>query len=669
MIRRLREWWQLRTGEEDTPFDRDSAAFLTSVVVHVSLLLVMGLWPLVFQNTNVELTLTAPLTEEKVELTKAEDVYFSEQPTIKMGANSEAGEKMALSEAPVLSEISDIPVPVDMSPQDFGEIQISQQVQLATGQRFNETLAVKGHVGEGTTGASGAIDRITHEILMSLEERKTLVIWLFDQSGSLARQRDEIHARFDRIYEELGILEASQNPAFAKYEDKPLVTTVFAFGSQLQPMMLKPSDSLAEIKEAVRKIEQDDSGIERVFQAVYQATESYSGYTAPDDNGEPKRNVMVIVVSDEAGELDDIQQWSDKTVRFCQKLAVPVYVIGVPAPFGRRETLVKWVDPDPNFNQVAQWGRVNQGPESFLPERIKLHFSGAREDKAPIDSGFGPFALTRLSYETGGIYFAVHPNRNVNKAVSRGETTAYSAHLKHFFDATLMRDYRPEYITATEYLRRIKTSKMRSSLMNAAARSWVTPMESPKTRFVKRDEATLANELSEAQKLAASLEPRVNQLYELLKLGETDRTDELSPRWQAGFDLAIGRTLAVKVRTEAYNGMLAAAKRGLKFEDAKNNTWQLVPANEVSVGSQLANLGAKATEYLERVVENHPGTPWALLAQRELNMPIGWKWDEEFTDLAPQRQGNGGGGNPGPATDDQRRNLKKPLPKRKPPAL
>jgi hypothetical protein len=73
---------------------------------------------------------------------------------------------------------------------------------------------------------------------------------------------------------------------------------------------------------------------------------------------------------------------------------------------------------------------------------------------------------------------------------------------------------------------------------------------------------------------------------------------------------------------------------------------------------------------LQGVVQNHSGTPWALLAQRELDEPIGWKWTEEFTNLAPVRQGDGGGNNnPAPAVNDKKRVLTKPPPKRKPPAL
>src|SRR5690606_12572544 len=107
-------------------------------------------------------------------------------------------------------------------------------------------------------------------------------------------------------------------------------------------------------------------------------------------------------------------------------------------------------------------------------------------------------------------------------------------------------------------------------------------------------EAEFANALSEAQKDAAKLEPKINQLYEHLAQGEADRAKETSLRWQAGYDLAMGRVLAVKVRTEAYNAMLAQAKTGLKFKNEKNNTWVLEPADTISVGSQLEKLAQKS---------------------------------------------------------------------------
>ncbi len=136
------------------------------------------------------------------------------------------------------------------------------------------------------------------------------------------------------------------------------------------------------------------------------------------------------------------------------------------------------------------------------------------------------------------------------------------------------------------------------------------------------------------------------------------------PRWQAGYDLSMGRVLATKVRTESYNAMLAKAKQGMRFASAKNDTWQLVPDDEISVGSVLEKQAAQAKQYLERVVHEHPGTPWAVLAQNELKQPLGWKWREIYTGVNEPRQ-VANNGNPRPPKDDKARML--PPPQRRPP--
>jgi len=670
----MRQWWQHQTGEEETPLDGDTPAFLVSLVTHLAMLLGLAYMPIVRPEKQVTLVIDAAEQqaddEPLEELILPQDVRFSELPADRVGANSVNGEQVALSQAPTVSnEFSEVPSPLEATPaRDFANLSMNLAFEKPVGLTYNANLAVKGAMGQGETGAVGAVDRITEEILRSLEERKTLVVWLFDQTVSLRKQREAIHDRLDKIYQELGVLEAAGNSSFTRHADKPLLSSVVLFGSNVNLRTKEPTDNLAEIKKAMVEMEDDKSGVERVFSAVYAAAEKYKFYRIPDERTrEPERNVMFIVFTDEAG---SDPEGLEPTVKICRRYEMPVYVVGVPAPFGRKETMVKWVDPDPKFDQSPQWGEVDQGPESFLPERIKLNFATSQEDEEPIDSGFGPYALTRLCYETGGIYFAVHPNRNVNRAVTRGETEAFSAHMKYFFDPEVMRKYRPDYVSPDEYKRRVMSNKARAALVEASRASWVSPMESPTLRFVKRSEPELANALSEAQKDAAKIEPRIEALYNILKLGESDREKENSLRWQAGFDLAMGRVLAVKVRTEAYNAMLASAKRGLKFKEEKNNTWKLEPADEISVGSQHEKMADRARMYLNRVINDHPGTPWAMLAQRELKDKIGWKWVEEFTDLTPPRQGagNNNNNNPPPANDKAKK-MMAPPPKRSIPKL
>jgi hypothetical protein len=371
---------------------------------------------------------------------------------------------------------------------------------------------------------------------------------------------------------------------------------------------------------------------------------------------------MIVIFTDEAG--DDIQAL-DATVDVCRKYEMPVYVIGVPAPFGRESAFVKYIDPDPNFDQSPQWAPVHQGPESLLPERIKLLFSGREELEDQIDSGFGPFGLCRLTSETGGLYFTVHPNRETGKRIRPWETAAMTSHFSAFFDPRIMRNYRPNYGPVQEYYKFVQSNAACTALVEAAQLSATTPMENVRLRFPRIDDAQFARDLSNAQRTAAKLEPKTNALVTVLRQGERDRAKVSVPRWEAGYDLAIGRALAVNVRTEGYNAMLAEAKQGLRFKNNQSDTWELRPSTNVTVSSALAKDAEDAKTYLQRVVKDHPGTPWAMEAELELREPFGWEWHEMFTDVAGRlAQAEANRNRPQPEQPEPPRK-----PRRDPPAL
>ena len=194
-------------------------------------------------------------------------------------------------------------------------------------------------------------------------------------------------------------------------------------------------------------------------------------------------------------------------------------------------------------------------------------------------------------------------------------------------------------------------------------------MKDPRTRFVKRDEAGFSMNFRNS-KAAVSWSHKLNNSISCSYSEKQTDQWKKSQRWQAGYDLALGRVLATKVRTETYNAMLAVAKRGIKLKDPKSNTFTLVPADIVSVGSQYKKGAEKAKELLQGVIDQHEGTPWAYLAKKELATPIGWEWKESYTDLSPPpRPGAGNGGNPPAAQNDAANMIKKPPPKRRPPKL
>ena len=621
MIRSFRRWWQVNSRQQETPFDGDAPYWVVSLLFHLGLLCALTLVFLPQTKTIRELSLlTEPEVEEEEDLSMPQEFHFSQEFKEDIGAQSEDGDEMALSQDIIVAQDSLVKMPLDSFENENAEL---WQNDVRDDPKSFElaTTPIKGFVGESSTGAEGAIDRITHEILVQMQERKTLVVWVFDQSASLTVQRSAIKERIERVYEELGVIEASGEEAFHK--EQPLLTSVYAFGNQVIPMQ-EPTADFSKITDAIDRVERDDTGIERVFTAVGTVAKKFQGYRrVRRSTKEPDRNVMIVVITDEAG--DDVDAM-DSAIKFCRSVKIPVYVIGVPAPFGRKATPVKWIDPDPEYDQTPQWSYVNQGPESLMPERIKLHFAGQNEDSVPVDSGFGPFALTRLCYETGGIYFAVHPNRNFNGRLKNRNVAAYSSHMARFFDSEVMRKYRPDYTTLETYWNRVRSNSARAALVQAAQQSWVSQMKEPQLYFEKKDEAAFVQAINLAQRSAAVLSPQVNLIYEILKKGEADRPEEINLRWQAGYDLAMGRVMAVKVRTDAYNVMLAQAKTGLKPVDPRTNIWELVPSNKVTAGSRMSKFAEKAREYLQRVVNNHSDTPWALMAQRELDTPIGWEW-------------------------------------------
>jgi len=110
---------------------------------------------------------------------------------------------------------------------------------------------------------------------------------------------------------------------------------------------------------------------------------------------------MFVIFTDEVG---DDETELDRTVGICRRYEIPVYCIGVPAPFGRRETLVKVRRPRPQVRPRRRNGcRCGKVPNRFSRAGQDRLCRRRRADGLWL----GPYSLTRLCYETGGIFFSV----------------------------------------------------------------------------------------------------------------------------------------------------------------------------------------------------------------------------------------------------------------------
>ncbi|MEM6656209.1 MAG: vWA domain-containing protein, partial [Planctomycetota bacterium] len=335
MANLLRKGVRRLTGVDELPVDGETGAWAISLAAHLGLLLSLFSLTLLLPSSNqLILTATPPVDEE----IPPEEFRFSDEIQDEIGALADAGADDAAASAELESLESE--VILDIQPVvNTGNVQAFElQTPVIEAPQFTNNLLVKGVGAVGTTGAEGAVDRITNEILLSLDQRPTLVVWLFDQSLSLRPQREQIARRFDRVYEELGLVRSGGSEKFKTTGSggPPLLTAVASFGERLTLVTDKPTDDLEAIKSAVRAVEDDSAGREYVFTAVDELVDKFRYYRLR----QPGRNVMFVVFTDEAG--DDLHRLDDVVAK-CRKLQTPVYVIGSPAPFGRNDAYVKYV--------------------------------------------------------------------------------------------------------------------------------------------------------------------------------------------------------------------------------------------------------------------------------------------------------------------------------------
>ncbi len=471
-----------------------------------------------------------------------------------------------------------------------------------------------------TLSAEDAVRRVLTIVRDSVEFAPTLVVWFFDISPSAMQWGSAIHSDVRQFYEDVA-------PALNVRQPDRLESAVWTISRRVD-VLVKRSAKPKDVQRAIDGLRVEKSGREVTFTAVQQALKEYL-----PSRVKQQREVLFVIVSDEAG---DDWEMVDQLVAQPRKYALPIYVIGVPAPFGRLAALDAAVEmPRPSTPGSGDsvrvgdsWQPIRQGPESRALERIALKFGGGEEvDLELMDSGFGPFGLEWLCRASGGALLAVRSRSSRDFSFGAGRRSWPSFGLMPL-DPKVMRRYRPDPLDGPAYQAKLAGNRACMALHQAARLPPVEVLRDPQLAFIKKSEADLKNRLDKAQQVAAKVAPAVDKLYELLREGARD-ADQLTPaRWRAGFDLAFGRVCAAKARIDGYNSMLAALKRGKTFTNEASTTWVLQTAETNDASSSLRKLIERAHALLRRVVDQHPGTPWAIIAKQELALPMGWQWTE-----------------------------------------
>ncbi len=521
-----------------------------------------------------------------------------------------------------------------------------------------------------STQAATAV--LAQDVTERLQQRDVLVVWLVDASHSVVDNRAQLLAGFESFF--LRVNQRAGDP-------HRLRNAVVSYGSAGKEQVA-PTESHDQVLAAIRGLTADDSGTENTFAAIEKFAIAYRADW-------PDLDLLLVVWTDESG--NDAQRL-EQTIEVCREIDVAVSVVGPVAVLGGGMAAESFVD---SVSGETLRLPVNRGPDSAAPERIELGYwfltqdprsmpqaeRGFRltglpswfastnrafgdhqciaatevalpawyggDDLTGLVSGFGPYALTRLAAQTTGVYVMLAD------AIHRGP-----------FQNAALQDYRPDYRAVDVVSRDVESKPLRRAVVEAVRiahgkklgppptmlfgkrsekppfgfmRSYLTPRAFvTKLKAVRPRLKTQASRTLDAveQTLAAVSQPGT------LDVGlEAEYEQETSRRWRAWYDLTRGRLLATSVRLAEYRKTCDTMVEPGSIKP-KTNFAVFAPSLQLRSSSKYRFRAEEAERLLLRCVRENPNTPWALLAQRELDFALGMEVRQFTTSLVYMKPGS-----------------------------
>ena len=488
---------------------------------------------------------------------------------------------------------------------DFSkELASAERDKIATPTRPNDG-GNSGRLGTGSSGTSRvpAMDKLAVEVRDALKVRNTLVVWVLDRTSGSQVRSDAMNG--------VSLFYRDADKPIGDNPPNTLYTAIVAYSDSADVVTKEPLSKESQVRAAVSDVV-EGSGKANTFTAVKKAADEFLPF-----RDKLHCQMIMVLLSTKAGddasrnigakgkdgklEAPDYKN-VDAAVSLLKKEEVPVFAIGASTP----------------FSQAAAKGMGGSGiTESHDWERIDMDYPSRQKDEDLNDTGFPSYGIGRLCYETGGQFFAQRP--------LVGSMTGN-------FDPGYFRKYAPDYMSEEKYQAMLDASPAKKALTRAAREGGhVEVMDATGTQmfYKKGSEADFNNAVTKSQQLSARIDGPVDRLLKFLLPGEADRKNLKEPRWQANFDLAMGRIYAAKARVEGLDDVMGTLK-GKPFANANSSKWILKAAATTSSISSVDNMAKKAHMYLERVIKEHPNTPWAMSAERELKGEnMGWALTEE----------------------------------------
>jgi tetratricopeptide (TPR) repeat protein len=500
----------------------------------------------------------------------------------------------------------------------------------------NGGTGIAGEVNAKVEGYGGALDRMTKELIRMLRSEKCHVVWLFDESESMKDDQQELKGRFNRVYEELKLVEkdAQLSQEFKKRKEKVsdvLLTSIVSFGADYHVHTQQPTSDNEKIVAAIERIPVDKTGKENTCAALSKVFKQFG------TNGRG-RKLVVILVSDESG--DDGEN-VETALQEAKSNKASIFVMGREAVFGSLYAHVRWIQP---VTGTLHYLPIRRGPETPFAEN--LQWDGFRRRRDAQMSGFGPYEQVRLARDTGGIFFQL-PNEetDINDLDNRK------------LDNLDNREYLPNIGSRREYQQERDRSPFRKAVWDVI--SLLNPYEE---RFKGMEIPDYEYFVLDWNQSSAAVIRRLQQITGMLgALGEAQkhldavrslREKEPSLRWRANYDMIYAQIFAYRVRLAEFAIALEQFGKTMpqRIKDKKSNHWSIrtgAPELVFPDADQAKRLKitkedvegyyAKAQELLKKIIEDHPNTAWARRAEWEMGRNFGAYFNEHnFQPTPPQ---------------------------------
>jgi len=629
-------------------------AISTSLIVHAAVLVVLGLIMLPFAASPDPPELEALQDRSQEELTELLEYRLtpsesaslvSAHSTLKTGHHSAIDAATEPTFDQELSESSDAPT-----------VNVGPMMHLAgvRGSDFavDNPEETKGDPHAIVDGYDEAMDRITQEILGMLRKGKVLVVWVFDQSESMKDDQQEIAARIEKVYQELGLHGVNESDV--------LLTAVTSYGSGFKIHTPRATSNIDLIRQAIHTVPTDPTGKEMMCDAVGATIQQFKSIA---QNG--RRQMAMILVTDESGDQETNVTKLEAALYEAKQARCRIYVLGREAVFGYPYAHMFWRHPQTGRIHLLP---IDRGPETPFAEQLQTNGFHRRTDAHP--SGFGPYEQCRLARETGGIFFMlptveadlVHEGQNMlveqyrRKEITKEEYLAKVGEYRRY-SLQALRPYLPSLESRHDYMLERNNSKLRATVWKVI--SDLNPYDPQKAEVIElrttsfspnpRTFATqVQQEIAKAQLYVTYLHAAEQAMENLADA----RRKEIYPRWQANYDLIYAQILAYKVRIYEYMAYLQHFMKEpkvipLRKEDPKKigwyqlARWHIDYRTKTITGEQTASYIERSREMFKKVIEQHPGTPWAARAELELARGFGVELmpDYDYHDPRPRKPG------------------------------